>query len=293
MKHQFIDANRADYPVRRLCRALRVSVSGYYAACTRLPSARTQRQQSLTECIRAIHVASRSTYGAPRVHAQLNSQGENCSKNTVARLMREARIVPKTVRRFRRTTDSRNTKASPNLLGRVFTASSPNECWLTDMTFILTREGWLYLAVILDLHSRAVVGWAMRERLDRKLAMDALGMALERRGAAPAILHSDQGTLYATATYRELLQERGIRQSMSRKADCWDNAPMESFFHTLKTELVVHCDYQTREQARSSLFEYMEVFYNRQRLHSTLDYKTPLEFETLNRPLVKASTVRG
>lgn len=293
MKHQFIDANRAHYPVRRLCLALQVSVSGYYAACGRAISARRQRQAVLTERIQLVHARSRATYGAPRIHAELTCQGERCCKNTVARLMRQAGILPKTVRRFRITTDSRNTKASPNLLGRVFSAAKPNERWLTDITFILTREGWLYLAVILDLHSRAVVGWAMRERLDGKLVMDALGMALDRRGAAPDILHSDQGTLYTITAYRALLQERGIRQSMSRKADCWDNAPMESFFHTLKTELVVHCDYKTREQARSSLFEYMEVFYNRQRRHSTLDYQTPLEFEALNRPLIKASTVRG
>lgn len=293
MKHQFVDANRAYYPVRQLCRVLRVSVSGYYAACDRPSSTREQRQAALVDRIHAIHAASRATYGAPRVHAELIAQGERCCKNTVARLMRRASIVPKTVRRFRITTDSRNTKASPNLLGRVFTAAKPNACWLTDMTFILTREGWLYLAVILDLHSRAVVGWAMRERLDRKLAMDALIMALDRRGVAPQIMHSDQGTLYAMAAYRAVLQQHGIRQSMSRKADCWDNAPMESFFHTLKTELVVHCDYQTRDQARSSLFEYMEVFYNRQRRHSTLNYETPLAFEALNKPLVKASTIRG
>jgi transposase InsO family protein len=243
--------------------------------------------------IQEIHQASRATYGAPRVHAELAAQGESCCRNTVARLMRKTGIVPKTVRRFRITTDSRNTQASPNLLGRAFIASRPNESWLTDVTFILTREGWLYLAVILDLHSRAIVGWAMRERLDRKLVMDALTMALSRRGAAPDILHSDQATLYAMGAYRALLREYGIRQSMSRKANCWDNAPMESFFHTLKTELVVHCDYHTREQARSSLFEYMELFYNRQRRHSALGYETPLQFEVLNQPLFRASTVRG
>jgi putative transposase len=293
LKHQFIDAHRTRYPVRRLCEALQVSVSGYYAAHNRPLSVRRERQESLTGRIQTIHAASRATYGAPRVHAELAAQGERCCRNTVAQLMRRAGIVPKTVRRFRITTDSRNTKASPNLLGRIFTAAKPNECWLTDVTFILTREGWLYLAVILDLHSRAVVGWAMRERLDRKLVTDALFMALDRRGVAPAILHSDQGTLYAMASYRAILHEQGIRQSMSRRADCWDNAPMESFFHTLKTELVVHCDYRTRDEAKASLFEYMEVFYNRQRRHSALDYKTPLEFESRNRPLVKASTVRG
>jgi transposase InsO family protein len=240
------------------------------------------RQQALTERIRAIHVASRSTYGAPRVHAELIAQGERCCLNTVAKLMRRAGIVPKTVRRFRVTTDSRHTKAAPNLLGRVFSAERPNACWLTDITFIATREGWLYLAVILDLYSRAVLGWAMGKRLDRWLAINALQMAIARRGRAPAVLHSDRDAVYSTAQYRALLAEHGIRQSMSRKADCWDNAPMESFFHTLKTELVHHCDYHGREQARSSLFEYMEAFYNRQRRHSSINYEAPLAFEAMN-----------
>jgi putative transposase len=293
MKYQFIQAHRDRYPIRQLCQVLRVSVSGFYAAQARPVSPRRRWQTGLTDRIRAIHDASRATYGAPRVHAELIVQGQVCCKNTVAKLMRKADIVPKTVRRFRVTTDSRNTKASPNLLGRVFSATEPNEIWLTDVTFILTREGWLYLAAILDLYSRSVVGWAMRERLDRKLVMDALLMALDRRGVAPGIHHSDQSTLYAMGAYRELLAQRGIRQSMSRKGDCWDNAPMESFFHTLKTELVDHCDYMTRDQARSSLFEYMEVFYNRQRRHSALAYESPLNFEVLNRPFVKASTVRG
>jgi len=283
VKYQFIDAERGRYPVRRLCRMLQVSASGYYAACVRPPSARAQRQAALTMRIRAIHVASRATYGAPRVHAELLAQGEACCcKNTVAKLMRRARIVPKTVRRFRITTDSRHTKAAPNLLGRVFSAERPNVCWLTDITFIPTREGWLYLAVILDLYSRAVLGWAMANRLNRWLGMAALNMAIGRRGKAPAILHSDRDSLYGAAEYRALLDQHGICQSMSRKGDCWDNAPMESFFHTLKTELVAHCDYQSRGQARSSLFEYMEAFYNRQRRHSSINYETPLAFEAMN-----------
>ena len=282
MKYRFIEAEHARYPVRRLCRALRVSASGYYAACARRPSACAQRQASLTARIRLIHAASRATYGAPRVHTDLIAQGEPCCRNTVAKLMRRAGIVPKTVRRFRVTTDSRHSWwTAPNLLGRVFNAQRPNTRWLTDITFIPTREGWLYLAVILDLYSRAVVGWAMSQRLDRALAIDALTMAIGRRGAAPDILHSDRGTLYTVAEYRTLLARHGIRQSMSRKADCWDNAPMESFFHTLKTELVHHCDYPTRAAARSSLFEYMEVFYNRQRRHSTLNYEAPLAFEAM------------
>ena len=284
MKHQFIDRYRHSHSVNALCRALKVSTSGYYAARGRPPSARTERQTTLTSHIRAIHTASRDTYGAPRIHVELSAQGIPCCKNTVARLMRQAQIVPKAVRRFRVTTDSRHTQASPNLLGRVFKVERPNECWLTDMTYIPTREGWLYLAAILDLYSRAVVGWAMNESMDCALAIDALNMAMRRRGTGPDVLHSDQGSLYATAGYRALLDRHAIHQSMSRKGDCWDNAPMESFFHTLKTELVMHCDYKTREQARSSLFEYMEVFYNRQRRHSTIHYEAPLAFEALTNP---------
>lgn len=285
MKYRYIEAQRSHYPVRSLCRALKVSTSGYYAASGRPQSARSQRQETITTRIRAIHAASRATYGAPRVHIELGVQGIGCCKNTVAYLMRSAGIVPKTVRRFKITTDSRHSWwAAPNLLGRVFHAEHANHCWLTDITFIPTRAGWLYLAVMLDLYSRAVVGWAMSDRMDRALAMDALAMAIERRGAAPDILHSDRGSLYTVAAYRALLLRHEIRQSMSRKADCWDNAPMESFFHTIKTELVMHCDYKTREQARLSLFEYMEVFYNRQRRHSTIHYEAPLTFEAMNNP---------
>jgi len=170
-------------------------------------------------------------------------------------------------------TDSRNTKASPNLLNRAFQADQPNTCWVSDITYIPTRGGWLYLAAILNLYSRAVVGWGMSKALDAKLAMEALNMAIHQRGTAPAILHSDQGSTYAAADYRQLLTRHAIRQSMSRKGNCWDNAPMESFFHTLKTELVMNCDYKTRDQARASLFDYMEVFYNRQRRHSTICYE--------------------
>jgi putative transposase len=279
MKHQFIDAQRRSYGVRSLCAALDVSRSGYYAARRRSPSLRSVRRTELTSQIEAIHDASRHTYGSPRVHAELFSQGVSCCRNTVAKLMRRANIVPKAIRRFRVTTDSRNTTASPNLLRRAFQVDRPNHSWVSDITYIPTREGWLYLAAILDLHSRAIVGWAMSRTLNSQLATDALTMALAKRRAAPTILHSDQGSTYATAAYRELLNRRTIRQSMSRKGNCWDNAPMESFFHTLKTELVMHCDYQTRTEARSSLFDYIEVFYNRQRRHSSIHYAAPLAFE--------------
>jgi putative transposase len=279
MKHQFIDAQRRSYGVRSLCAAMDVSRSGYYAARRRSPSLRSVRRTELTSQIEAIHDASRHTYGSPRVHAELFSQGVSCCRNTVAKLMRRANIVPKAIRRFRVTTDSRNTTASPNLLRRAFQVDRPNHSWVSDITYIPTREGWLYLAAILDLHSRAIVGWAMSRTLNSQLATDALTMALAKRRAAPTILHSDQGSTYATAAYRELLNRRTIRQSMSRKGNCWDNAPMESFFHTLKTELVMHCDYQTRTEARSSLFDYIKVFYNRQRRHSSIHYAAPLAFE--------------
>ena len=280
MKYAFIDLHRRSYGVRALCAALQVSRSGYYAAGGRAPSAREARQATLTTDIRKIHAASRETYGAPRVHAELRAHNMPCCRNTVAKLMRQASIMPKSIRRFRVTTDSRRTKASPNLIGRVFTTGRPNACWLSDITYIPTREGWLYLAAVLDVYSRAIIGWAMSRTLDCKLAQDALRMAIGRRGP-PAILHSDQGTTYAAAEYRELLGRYPIRQSMSRKGDCWDNAPMESFFHTLKTELVMHNDYKTRDQARASLFDYIEVFYNRQRRHSTLNYEAPLAFKAM------------
>ncbi len=282
MKYAFVEKNRRQYGVPALCDALQVSRSGYYAARQRGPSARLQRQVDLTARIRTIHQASRESYGAPRVHIELLAQEVPCCRNTVAKLMRRAEILPKAIRRFRVTTDSRKTKASPNLINRDFTSEHPNDLWLSDITYIPTREGWLYLAAVLDAYSRALVGWAMSRTLDTKLAMDALTMTL----------HSDQGSTYATGSYREIVNRYGIRQSMSRKGDCWDNAPMESFFHTLKTELVMHCDYKTRDDARVSLFDYMEVFYNRQRRHSSISYEAPLPFEAMKSP-GKVSTVRG
>ena len=285
MKYRLIDDHCQRHDVRMLCTLLGVSSSAYYAARHRPLSAQAQRQIELTVKIQHIHVASRQTYGAPRIYVELAEQKVSACKNTVAKLMQKAQIVPKTVKRFKVTTDSRGTKASPNLLGRVFSAQRANACWLTDITFIPTRAGWLYLAAILDLYSRAIVGWAMSTRIDQALATDALTMAIKQRGTAPDILHSDRGSIYAAADYRRLLAQESIRQSMSRKGDCWDNAPMESFFHTLKTELVMHRDYHSREDARTDLFEYIEVFYNRQRRHSTIQYATPLAFEAETTPI--------
>jgi len=279
VKYAFIEEQRKDHGVRTLCKALQVSASGYYAARSRPPSARAQRQSALVFRIREAHAASRQSYGAPRVHAELAAQGVACCRNTVAKLMRREQIVPRAIRQFRVTTDSRNTKdVSPNLIRRRFQVKRPNVCWLGDITYIPTREGWLYLAAVMDLYSRAIVGWGMSPSLDGQLATDALQMAIARRGV-PQIVHTDRGSTYATWLYRDLISKHRIRQSMSRKGNCWDNAPMESFFHTLKTELVMHCDYKTRDDARASLFEYMEVFYNRQRRHSTINYVAPLAFE--------------
>lgn len=257
-----------------------VSRSGYYDWRERPESARAQRHRGLTQKIRYFHQASRRTYGAPRIRRDLQESGERVGENTVALLMQRADIVPKTVRRFRVTTDSRKTVPAPNLLEQEFTAKHPNERWVSDITFIPTREGWLYLSVIIDLYSRAVIGWAMSRRMKTALVTDALKMALMRRKVrSPLLLHTDQGSQYAAADYREMLASNGIECSMSRKGNCWDNAVAESFFHTLKTELVHHEDYRSRTEAKASIFEYIEVFYNRQRRHSTIRQMAPLAFE--------------
>jgi putative transposase len=239
-----------------------------------------QRHQALTEKIRYFHQISRETYGSPRIREDLLESGEQIGENTVELLMQRAGIVPKTVRKFRVTTDSRKTVPAPNRLEQQFPAAQPNQRWVSDITFIPTREGWLYLAVIIDLYSRAVIGWAMHKRMKTELVTDALKMALmPRKVRSPLLLHSDQGSQYAAADYRAILTTNGIECSMSRKGNCWDNAVAESFFHTLKTELVHHEDYRSRTEAKTSIFEYIEVFYNRQRRHSHIGQMAPLVFE--------------
>jgi putative transposase len=280
MKYAAMHRHRAEYAIRMMCRILDVSRSGYYDWVYRPESARVQRHRSLTEQIRYFHKASRENYGAPRIRKDLVEIGETVSENTVAMLMRRAQIVPKAVRKYRVTTDSRKTTPAPNLLDQQFTATRPDERWVSDVTFIPTREGWLYLAVILDLFSRAVVGWAMHSRMKTDLVTDALKMALMRRKVRSLLLlHSDQGSQYAAADYQNMLAAHNIQCSMSRKGNCWDNAVAESFFHSLKTELVHHEDYCNRSEARASIFEYIEVFYNRQRRHSYLGQIAPLTFE--------------
>jgi len=280
MRYTAIHRHHNQYPVRMMCRVMRVSRSGYYDWVGRPASVRVQRHQALTEKIRYFHQASRKTYGSPRIHTDLTESGERVGKNTVALLMQRAGIVPKTVRKFRVTTDSRKTVPAPNRLERQFTAARPNQRWVSDITFIPTREGWLYLAVIIDLYSRAIIGWSMDKRMKTALVTDALKMALMRRKVrSPLLLHSDQGSQYAAADYRAMLAANGIACSMSRKGNCWDNAVAESFFHTLKTELTHHEDYRSRSQAKASIFEYVEVFYNRQRRHSHIGQMAPMVFE--------------
>jgi len=281
VKFGFIQTEKATYPVRLLCRTLVVSASGFYAWCRRGLSRRAQEDAALKVEIRAAHAASGKRYGSPRIHADLKADDQHVGRKRVARLMREEGIEGQRKRRFRVTTDSRHSHpVAGNQLNRNFTASAPNRIWVTDITYIWTREGWIYLAAILDLFSRRVVGWSMDSSIDRTLALDALGMALRTRRPEPGLLHhSDRGVQYASADYQSQLRERGIICSMSRKGDCWDNAVAESFFSTLKAELVQRTDYVSRSQARASVFEYIEAFYNGRRRHSALGYVSPVEHE--------------
>jgi len=231
--------------------------------------------------MKSIHREFKKIYGSPRMHEELRSRGFACCVNTVARHMRENDIVAKTKRKFRHTTDSNHgMPVAENLLDRQFEQSEPNRVWVSDITYIPTREGWLYLATVQDLASRKIVGWSMSHRLKRQLVIDALEMAVGNRQPPPGLIHhSDRGSQYASREYRDLLEEHGMICSMSRKGNCWDNAVMESFYRSLKTELVHHEDFATREEARRAIFKYIEVFYNRVRRHSTLGYLSPTDYE--------------
>jgi transposase InsO family protein len=283
MKFQFIEEHRAEWPIHVQCVVLRVSRSGYYAWRKRAPSPQAQRRAELTEQIQEIHAEPhKEVYGAPRVHRELVARGHGCDRKTVAKCMKTAGIQASTVRKFRVTTTDSNHDhpLAENIVDRDFSPSHKNQTWTTDITYIPTEEGWLYLAVVEDLYSRKIVGWAMSERIDSRLVVDALQMAVQQElPAAGLIAHSDRGVQYASEHYQTLLQQQGITCSMSRKGNCWDNAPTESFFATLKKELVHQEHYATKAQAVRSLFEYIETFYNRVRLHSSLGYLSPLQFE--------------
>lgn len=260
---------------------LGVSRSGYYRFTKRLPSQRLLEEERLIMKIKAIYEASRQTYGSPRIHAELKDQGETCSRQRVAKLMKKAGIMAKMTKKFKVTTKvNHKAKAAPNLLKQNFTAEHPNRRWAADITYVWTLEGWLYVACVLDLFSRKIVGLAMEERMTDDLVIAALEQALIHRSPSGDLVHhSDKGSQYTSRNFQKVLAQYHITASMSGTGNCYDNSAMESFFHTLKTEHVYFERYQTRKQAKKSIFEYIEIFYNRLRRHSTLGYKTPLAFE--------------
>jgi putative transposase len=282
MKFAFIKEHLLSYPIRLVCRVLEVSRSGYYAWLKRPASARETRRAELAVKIREVHEQNRRVYGSPRVHRQLLIQGESVCENTVAAVMKDQQIRAKTKRKYVPcTTDGNHACAvAANVLDRQFTADFPNQKWAADITYIPTDEGWLYLAGVMDLCSRKIVGWSMDDHMRTGLVSDALQMAIIHRSPGEGLLHhSDRGVQYASDDYQHLLQSHKMEVSMSGKGDCWDNAAMESFWSTLKNEMVHHEQYATREQARQSIFEYIEIFYNRQRLHSSIGYVSPEAFE--------------
>jgi transposase InsO family protein/transposase len=264
MRCQLVHEHCVQYPVRQMCRVLEVSPNSYYAWRGRPESRRVREDRRLLLEIKAIHQAKRETYGSPRIHAELKAQGPRLGEKRVARLMRDNGISAKQKRKFKATTDSEHSHpAAPNRLKRDFGATASNQKWVADITDIPTREGWLYLAAIMDLHSRMIVGWSMAGRMARKLVLNALDMAVGHRRPGPGLLHhSDRGSQYACADYHDALKAHGVVRSLSRKGDGWGNAHMETFFHALKTELVHHRNYQTRGEAKADIFEYIEVFYN-------------------------------
>jgi len=273
--------HEGEFRVRSMCRVLNVSASGYYTWCRRGMSRRAQANAALVGRIREIHQASRRTYGSPRVHAALRLDGVKCGRKRVAHLMRCEGLVGRSPRRkYPRTTQATpDNPVAPNLLAQDFTAERPDQKWVADITYIDTAEGWLYLAPVLDLFSRKVVGWSMDSHLYSSLVEDALLMAAARRCPAPGLLHhSDRGVQYTSAAYRQLLADLHCQVSMSRTGNCYDNAVMESFFSTLKSECLIG-QFQTRAQARTAIFEFIEVWYNRHRLHSSLGYLSPEDFE--------------
>ena len=282
MSFCFIEDHRDTYPVQLMCSVLEVSPAGYYAWRLRPQSARSAANYELLSAIKQLHQDNHGRYGSPRIHIALQNQGRGVSRGRIERLMRRhgVRAIMAPPRRVR-TTDSRHDlPVAPNLINRNFTAVEPNQVWLADITYIETAEGWLYLAAVMDLFSRKIVGWAMRDHLRTELASTALAMAITRQRPATGLIHhSDRGVQYAAHDYRTRLRSAGIQASMSRKADCYDNAPMESFFHTLKTELVYHRKYATRAEAQLDIFAYIEGFYNRTRLHSSIGYISPIEME--------------
>src|SRR5271169_4964727 len=281
MKYCFMDQYRSEFRVMKMCRVLGVSRSGYYGWKKQPQGKRRQDEERLLMEIKESYRKSKGNYGSPRIADDLRDRGLRCGKNRVARIMKVNGIKAKTTKKFKATTNSKhNLPVAENLLKQDFTAASPNTVWVSDITYVSTSEGWLYLAVIIDLYSRQVVGWAMSNRLTADFVIRALYQAIgRRRSFAGCIFHSDRGVQYACKDFRKVLERYKFRQSMSKKGDCYDNAVAESFFHTLKVEHVYQHRYATRAEARRSIFEYVEMFYNRKRKHSALGYRSPVSFE--------------
>jgi putative transposase len=281
MKYSFMAEHEWKYSLKRMCRVLKVSRSGYYAWKQRPASEQERANVELLAQIRAAYQQNRKAYGSPRIHVYLLRKGVICGRNRVARLMKLHHIVARKAHKWHPVTTRQypGARIAPNLLNREFEASSPNQKWVSDITYIDTAEGWLYLATILDLYSRRVVGWAMADQMDETLVENAWQMALRNRQPEAGLLHhSDRGSQYTSDTYRQVLADLGCQVSMSRTGNCYDNAVAESFFATLKTECAA-TQFSSKAEARSAIFEYIEGWYNRQRLHSSLDYLSPVEFE--------------
>ncbi len=283
MRYAFIEAHRDEFAIHRMCRVLRVSRSGYYDWRCRKPSMRALENATLSEVLLDIHQKSRETYGGRKLWRELLARGYRCGRHRAERLRRACGLESRRRKRFKRAYEAKKTAPpAPNLLNQCFVAHKPDQIWVGDITFIPTRSGWLYLAVLLDLFSRKVIGWSMDKRPSSELILNALEMAVQRRNPEPGMLHhSDQGSQYTSTRYQDRLIELGATISMSRKGNCFDNAVAESFFSTLKAELVHHRNFRNSEEARSEIFEFIEVFYNRQRLHQNLDYHTPVQYERI------------
>ena len=281
MKFQFMMDHSDEFSVERMSRVFNVSSSGYYKFIVRKPSIREQEKNRLLDKIIESFLNSRETYGSPRITSQLRASGETCSRKRVAKIMKEFNIAAKMKRKFKVTTKAdAKAIAAPNLLNKDFSAAEPNKRWVADFTYVSTKEGWLYVAAVMDLFSRRIVGLAMSDRMKENLVINALQQAFIRRGPKKGLVHhSDRGSQYTSENFKNLLIKYRMIASMNGSGNCYDNAAIESFFHTLKTEHVYFESYETRDQAKNSIFEYVEVFYNRQRLHSTLGYLSPMEFE--------------
>ncbi len=281
MRYRFIDTNKKTWPINLMCQVLDVSSSGYYGWRERPESSQSRSNRVLDTQISLVYREHKQRYGVPRIADELNDRGIRCSENRVSRRMRKLGLKGIQAKKFKRTTDSNHDRpVAPDLIEQDFTAAAPNQKWVSDLTYVWTDEGWLYLAVIMDLYSRAIIGWSMGKRMTQQLMSDTLTMALFRRGFPKGvIIHSDRGSQYCSKVYQRLIKVMGLRCSMGRRATCYDNAAMESFFHSLKVEMIHRERYPTRQVAKGAIFEYIEVYYNRKRKHSAIGHQIPMLFE--------------